>query len=134
MGGEWPTLCVISFAFCAGRVSEFSTWRLSAPILGLEKTLRDSGPENDGGRPATAAEGKIRSSHSLYSMKTRVNTTALTSEQVKYLTRLGEFQDDQAWVAGCDPDEFGEAMDLLNQAGIENVFVQFGGNCLVERL
>jgi len=59
-------------------------------------------------------------------MKITVNTANLNNEQMKFLSQLGEFRDDETWVAGCDPDEFQEALDLLKRAGIEDVFVQFG--------
>ena len=58
-------------------------------------------------------------------MKITVNTTTLTSEQMKFLSQLGEFRDD-LWVAGCDADEFDAAMDLLKGAGISDLFVEFG--------
>jgi hypothetical protein len=59
-------------------------------------------------------------------MKITVKLDNLKSEQVKFLSQLGEFRDD-LWVAGCDPDEFEEAMDWLKRAGIDDVFVEFGG-------
>jgi hypothetical protein len=59
-------------------------------------------------------------------MKITVKTTNLTSEQLKFLTNLGMFLDDDRWEAACDPDDFEEAVDLLKRAGIEDVFVQFG--------
>jgi hypothetical protein len=59
-------------------------------------------------------------------MKITVNTADLTSEQVKCLSQLGEFRDDQTWEAACEPEEFLEAVDLLKRTGIEDVFVQFG--------
>ena len=59
-------------------------------------------------------------------MKISVKLDNLTSEQMKFLSRLGEFRDD-LWVAGCDADEFEEAMDWLKRAGIDDVFVEFGG-------
>jgi hypothetical protein len=59
-------------------------------------------------------------------MKITVNTTALNNEQVKFLSQLGEFRDDQTWEAGCAPEEFLEAIDLLKRAGIEDVFMHFG--------
>jgi len=34
---------------------------------------------------------------------------------------------DETWEGGCDPDEFKEAVDLLRQAGITDLFVEFGG-------
>jgi hypothetical protein len=59
-------------------------------------------------------------------MRITVNTTYLTSEQVKFLSQLGQFRGDRTWEADCDPDEFHEAVDLLKRAGIEDGFVQFG--------
>jgi hypothetical protein len=59
-------------------------------------------------------------------MKITVNLAVLTNEQVKCLSQLGQFRDDQTWEAACDPDEFEEATDLLKRAGIEDVFEQFG--------
>ena len=59
-------------------------------------------------------------------MRITVNTTYLTSEQVKYLSQLGEFRGGRTWEAACDPDEFAVAVDLLKRAGIEDAFVQFG--------
>jgi hypothetical protein len=59
-------------------------------------------------------------------MKITVNLADLTNEQVKFLSQLGQFRGERTWEAGCDPDEFHEAMDLLKRAGIEDVFVQFG--------
>jgi hypothetical protein len=60
-------------------------------------------------------------------MKITVNITALTSEQVKFLSQLGMFLDEETWEGGCDPEEFDEAMDWLKRAGITDVFVEFGG-------
>ncbi len=60
-------------------------------------------------------------------MKITVNIAALTNEQVKFLSQLGAFDGDDLWVAGCDPNEFEEAMELLKGAGIDDVFVEFGG-------
>jgi hypothetical protein len=59
-------------------------------------------------------------------MKINVNLADLTSEQVKCLSQLGQFRDDQTREAHCDPEEFQEAVDLLKRAGIEDVFVRFG--------
>jgi hypothetical protein len=59
-------------------------------------------------------------------MRFRVNTTALTNEQMKFLAQPGEFRNDQTWQASCDPDEFQEAMELLKRVGIADVLVQFG--------
>ena len=59
-------------------------------------------------------------------MKITVKLDTLTSEQMKFLSQLGEFRD-ETWVGGCDPDEFEEAMDSLKRAGIDDVFVEFGG-------
>jgi hypothetical protein len=59
-------------------------------------------------------------------MKITVNLADLTSEQVKFLSQLGEFRGERTWEAVCDPDDFEEAVDLLKRAGIEDVFVQFG--------
>ena len=59
-------------------------------------------------------------------MRITVNTTCLASEQVKGFSQLGEFRGERAWEAGCDPDEFQEALGLLRRAGIEDVLVQFG--------
>jgi len=50
----------------------------------------------------------------------------LTSEQVKFLSQLGEFRGERTWEAHCDPDDFEEAVNLLKRTGIEDVFVQFG--------
>ena len=58
-------------------------------------------------------------------MKITVNTTSLTNEQMKFLSQLGEFRGDDKWVAGCDADEFDEAMELLKNAGMDDVFVQW---------
>src|SRR5262249_4462749 len=96
-----------------------------APGLGLEKLLRDSCPQKIRAGCGRAG-GKIRRCHSLYHMKITVNLADLTSEQVKFLSQLGEFRGERAWEAHCDPDEFHEAADLLKRAGIEDVFVQFG--------
>jgi hypothetical protein len=59
-------------------------------------------------------------------MKITVNLADLTSEQVKFLSQLGQFRSERTWEAACDPDDFEEAVDLLKRAGIEDVFVQFG--------
>jgi hypothetical protein len=59
-------------------------------------------------------------------MKITVKTDALNNEQVKFMSQLGEFRDDQTWQGGCDPDEFDEAMDWLTWAGITDLFVEFG--------
>ena len=88
--------------------------------------MRDSCPEKIGERAAGGGQGKIRRSYSLNPMKIRVNTTNLNSEQVKFLSQLGQFRGEPTWEAHCDPDEFHEAVDLLKRSGIEDVFVQFG--------
>ena len=59
-------------------------------------------------------------------MRITVNTTYLTSEQVKFLSQLGQFRGERAWEAHCDPNEFHQAVDLLKRAGIEDVFMHFG--------
>jgi hypothetical protein len=59
-------------------------------------------------------------------MKITVNTINLTCDQIKFLSQLGGFLDNETWEVGCDPDEFEEAMDLLKRAGIDDLFVQFG--------
>jgi hypothetical protein len=59
-------------------------------------------------------------------MKITLNIAHLTSEQVKFLSQLGEFRDDQTWEAACDPDEFQEAVGLLKRAAVDDLFVQFG--------
>ena len=59
-------------------------------------------------------------------MKITVNLADLTSEQVKCLSQLGEFRGERTWEAGCDPDDFEGAVDLLKRTGIEDVFVKFG--------
>ena len=59
-------------------------------------------------------------------MKIAVNLADQTSEQLKYLSQLGEFRGGRTWEAACDPDEFAVAVDLLKRAGIEDAFVQFG--------
>jgi hypothetical protein len=59
-------------------------------------------------------------------MKIIVNVTDLTCEQVKFLSQLGAFRDDQTWEASCDPEEFHEAVELLRKAGVDDLFVQFG--------
>lgn len=71
---------------------------------------------------STAAD-KTRNFCSKYPMKITVNLAALNNEQIKFLSQLGEFQDDQTWESHCDPDESQEAADLLKNAGID---VQFG--------
>jgi hypothetical protein len=59
-------------------------------------------------------------------IRSRVNTTDLTSEQVKFLSQLGEFRDEgKAWVAGCEPAGFLEAVELLKKAAVKDLFVQF---------
>ena len=58
-------------------------------------------------------------------MTITVNTDPLNNEQVKFLSQLGEFHDDQIWEGECDPDEFPEAADLLKNAGIPGVLFQF---------
>ena len=59
-------------------------------------------------------------------MKITVKMDTLTNEQMKFLSQLGEFRD-ETWQGGCDADEFDEAMDWLKRAGIDDVFVEFGG-------
>jgi len=62
-------------------------------------------------------------------MKFTVNTASLSSVQMKFLSQLGEFRDnDETWVAGCEPHEFEEAMGWLKRAGIkdEDMFIEFG--------
>ena len=58
-------------------------------------------------------------------MKITVNLADLTSEQVKFLSQLGEFRGERTWEAACDPDEFHEAVELLRKAGVDDLFVQF---------
>ena len=98
----------------------FCTW----PEAG--KTLEGLLPGKNRRRAAAGPEGKFRRCHSLYHMKIAVNLADLTSEQVKFLSQLGEFNGERTWEACCDPDEFEEAVDLLKRAGIEDLFVQFG--------
>ena len=77
--------------------------------------------------PATGGpEGKTRCCHSFNAMKITVNVAALSGEQVKCLSQLGEFRDDQTWEAACEPEEFLEAVDLLKRAGVDDLFVRFG--------
>jgi hypothetical protein len=57
-------------------------------------------------------------------MRITVNTSDLTSEQVKCHSQLGEFRGERTWEAACDPDDFEEAVAL--EAGIEDVFMHFG--------
>ena len=59
-------------------------------------------------------------------MNITVKTTTLNNEQMKFLSQLGMFLDDDMWEAGCEPEEFDEAMDWLRRAGIVDVFVEFG--------
>jgi hypothetical protein len=92
---------------------------------GYEKVLRDC-LEKTGRRPPTAAGGKNQRQHSDNPMKITANTTYLTSEQVKFLSQLGQFRGKRTWEAHCDPNEFEEAVDLLKWAGIEDVFMHFG--------
>jgi hypothetical protein len=54
-------------------------------------------------------------------MKIIVTLTALSNEQVKFLSQLGQFRDDQAWEAHCDPEEFTDAVDLLKRAGVDDM-------------
>jgi hypothetical protein len=58
-------------------------------------------------------------------MRITVNTTYLTSEQMKFLSQLGHFRGEGTWEAHCDKDDFEEAVDHLKRAGT-NVFVRFG--------
>jgi len=59
-------------------------------------------------------------------MKISVNLATLTNEQMKFFSQLGMFRDER-WEGGCDPGEFQEAIDLLKGAGINDLFVEFGG-------
>jgi hypothetical protein len=59
-------------------------------------------------------------------MKITVNLADMTSEQVKYLSQLGQFRGERAWEAHCDQGGFHETVDLLKRIGIDDVFVQFG--------
>jgi len=54
-------------------------------------------------------------------MKITINTTTLSREQMKFLSQLGEFRDDQTWEAECEPQEFLEAVELLRNAGVNNL-------------
>ena len=87
--------------------------------------MRDSCLEKTGRRAGGWPEGKFRRCRSLYHMKITVNLADLTSEQVKFLSQLGEFRGDQTWEAACGPDEFHEAVELLRRAGVDDLFVQF---------
>jgi hypothetical protein len=49
----------------------------------------------------------------------------ITGEQMKFLSQLGEFLDNEMWVAGCDWEEFEAAISLLKRAGSDGLFVQF---------
>lgn len=52
-------------------------------------------------------------------MRITINLDALTAEQVKFLSQLGMFcDDDETWESHCDPEDFEEVFDLLKQAGI----------------
>ena len=94
--------------------------------LGAEKTLEGLLPGKNRRRAAAGPEGKNRGCHPQYCMKLIVNLTGLNSEQVKFLSQLGEFRGERTWEAACAPDDSEEAVDLLKRAGIEDVFVQFG--------
>jgi hypothetical protein len=61
-------------------------------------------------------------------MKITVKTAALTSEQMKFLSQLGEFggANDETWVGGCDWEDFWEAVELLRRAGVDDLSIQFG--------
>lgn len=59
-------------------------------------------------------------------MKITVCLAALTSEQVKFLSQLGEFRGERTWEAACEPSEFQEAVELLRKAGVNDLFIQFG--------
>jgi hypothetical protein len=59
-------------------------------------------------------------------MKISVNITSLNHEQVKCLTQLGMFTDDQTWESYCEPADIQEVLDLLVQAGITKLFLQLG--------
>jgi hypothetical protein len=97
------------------------------PLAGGEKKVAGTPAlKKTGRRPPTAAGGKNQRRHADNPMRITVNTTYLSSEQIKCLLQLGEFRGEGTWEAGCDPDEFEEAVDLLKRAGIEDVFVQFG--------
>lgn len=109
--------CHVLFS-CAGLVSKFSTWRFSAPGWGQEKALRDSCLEKIAGRAAGGHMRKIRHQHA----HKRMN---ITGEQMKFLSQLGEFLDNEMWVAGCDWEEFEAAISLLKRAGSDGLFVQF---------
>ncbi len=58
-------------------------------------------------------------------MRITVNTDPLNSEQMKFLSQLGEFRDGHFWESGCDPEEFDEAGDWLKRAGIPGVIFEF---------
>lgn len=59
-------------------------------------------------------------------MKISVNLSPLNNEQVKCLSQLGMFTDDQTWESHCEPADFQEVHDLLVQAGITKVLLRMG--------
>jgi len=59
-------------------------------------------------------------------MKISVNITSLSSEQVKFLSQLGGFTDDQTWESDCEPAGIQEVLDLLMPAGITELCLQLG--------
>jgi hypothetical protein len=126
MGGMPPSLCAMSFAFLC---EPFQSFQLGvSPHLAWGWKKVEGTPARKKNRRAGCgrAGGKIRRCDSLNHMKIIVDLAELTCDQVKLLSQMGEFRDDQTWEAACDPSEFQEAVNLLKRAGIEDVFVQFG--------
>ncbi|HEV3260073.1 MAG TPA: hypothetical protein VG013_24665 [Gemmataceae bacterium] len=64
--------------------------------------------------------------HSPNVMKISVNMAPLTNEQVKCLSQLGAFGDDQMWESCCEPEDIQEALALLERAGVYELFLQLG--------
>ena len=51
-------------------------------------------------------------------MRININLAPLTNEQLKFLSQLGMFCDDQTWESHCEPEDLRETLDLLKRSGI----------------
>jgi len=56
-------------------------------------------------------------------MRITVNLAPLNNEQVKFLTPLGMFCDDDTWETDFEAEDLQEVIDLLKNAGICDLFL-----------
>ena len=51
-------------------------------------------------------------------MRITINLATLSNEQVKFLSQLGMFCDDDLWESQFEPEDLQDVIDLMKQAGI----------------